>query len=107
MKIKRSVYLYTRVMWYMTQAKGVITQPLQFWNETLLILTFLAVKGINVSAFWAAVAYLVFFTIVTVMGVAIVRLGFIKYHIQLGNTQNPEILEILDTVKAIEKRLND
>ena len=92
-------------MWYMSQAKSVITQPLQFWNETILILTFLAVKDIHVGAFWAALAYVGFFTIVTIAGVFIVRMGFIKYTVQLSNTQNPEILEILERVKKIENKL--
>ena len=42
---KKLLYLYQRGFWYIALAKNEILKPLGFWNETLLILTFLAVNG--------------------------------------------------------------
>ena len=92
-------------MWYMAQAKGEIIKPLQFWNETLLILTFLSVKGINVKISWMIGIYLIVFIFIIIIGKIIVKIGMVSYTIKLGNSQNLELLEILERIKNIEAKL--
>ena len=92
-------------MWYMGIAKGEITKPLQFWNETLLILTFLTVRGIETKISYIVIAYfLVFFAFIAI-GKIIVELGIVKYQTMLGNSQNNELLEILERIKRIENKI--
>ena len=105
-KAKGLLYWYQRALWYMQQGKGEISKPLQFWNETILILTFLSVRGIDISAKWAFFAYIMFFLLIVLFGVAIVKIGVVSYNTKLGNSQNPELLDIYERMKKVEISVN-
>jgi hypothetical protein len=94
-------------MWYMGHAKGEVTKPLQFWNETLLILTYLSVQGTTIKIQYILLAYLILFIFMVAIGKLIVKMGVVNYNTQLGNSQNPELLKILHIVQKLEKDIND
>jgi len=104
-RLKKLFYLYQRSFWYLNFAADEANKPLRLWNETLLLLTFLAVRGINVPGKWVILTYIAVIFIASVVGKVIVKLGIVKYNKRLGNSQNPELLEILDRVKNIENQL--
>lgn len=94
-------------MWYMSHSKAELNKPLQFWNETLLILTFLTVRNINVPTGTVVIIYLAVFLALVIAGKILVKIGVVRFNTRLGNTQNPELLEILKRVKSIEDSLNE
>lgn len=101
--LRTAYYYYQRAMWYMGHAKGEITKPLQFWNETLLILTYLSIKGTELDVKWVVLAYATVFLFVVFIGKIIVRMGVVNYNMRLSNSQNPELLEILASIKEIKQ----
>lgn len=105
--VKTAYYYYQRAMWYMGHAKGEITKPLQFWNETLLILTYLSIQGTRIDTKWVLLAYIGVFLFVVFLGKMIVRMGVVNYNNRLSNSQNPELLEILASIKEIKQDIKE
>ena len=102
--IKRVLYFYQRGFWYVNQAKGEAMKPLGFWNETLLILTFLSVRfKFDPTLTQILVAYFILLVLAAVIGKAIVLLGIVRYNTRLGNDQNEQLMTILRKVEELEK----
>ena len=102
---KRSFYFYQRLLWYVGFTAIEAKKPLVFINEALLLFTFLAVQGVKASLATIGVLYVVVMIGAAIVGKLIVYLGVVEYNNRLGNSQNPEIKEILERVKAIEEKL--
>jgi len=86
-------------------AKGEITKPLQFWNETLLILIYLKTMGIIPTIYWTIGIYMGIYVLFIIFGKILVLIGVVAYNNRLGNTQNPEIMEIIKRLERIEEKL--
>ena len=100
---KDLLYLYQRVFFYLQQAKNEALKPLGFYNETLLILTFLAVRfDFNPSITQILGAYLVVLIAGSIAGNLIVRLGIVRYNTRITNQQNPELMLILEKLEKME-----
>lgn len=104
---KQIYYYYIRATWYMGIAKGEITKPLQFWNETLLILIYLKTIGIEPSINWTIFVYCLIYLAFIVIGKILVLLRVVSLNNRLANSQNPEILYILEKVNKIESMINE
>ena len=101
--MKNLLYFYQRTFWYLQQAKNELLKPLGFYNETLLILTFLSVRfDFNPSITQILLAYLVVLIIGSAVGNVIVRLGIVRYNTKITNHQNPELMLILEKLEKIE-----
>ena len=107
---KGLLYLYQRTFWYVSLAKNEALKPLGFWNETLLILTFLAVNNSRPSWPTILIAYLAILFAAAIIGKLIVVMGIVKYNAKIANHQNPELMEILGEIKELKadvKRLKN
>ncbi len=100
-------YLYQRGFWYIGQAKGEILKPLGFWNETILILTFLAVNGQRPSWKIIGAAYIVVLLTMAAFGKVIVAIGIVKYNTHIANKENKEIMEIKQGIEDIKKLIGE
>ena len=98
-KLKKTVNFYNRANFYQNFAKGQIMMPLGLLNETLWILTYLAVIGIRPTTQTIAGAYVLIFILLVALGKFLIWLGWMKYLQKLGNEQNPEIREIVEWVR--------
>lgn len=96
---------YQKIMWYTNVFAGEYAKPGKFINETLLITTALAVRGIRPSFFIIVVAYISILVLAAVIGKILVFIGVVDYNNRLGNKTNPEIMEILERIKNIESKL--
>ena len=98
---KTLLYLYQRTFWYIGQAKNELLKPLGFWNETLLILTFLAVNDTRPSVPVIFTAYIVVLIAAAIFGKIIVVMGIVSYNTKIANHQNPELMEIHKEIKEV------
>ncbi len=99
----KGFYFYQRCFFYIGQAKNELLKPLGFWNETILILTFLAVSGTRPSIFQIATGYIFILLAAATIGKILVASGIIKYNQKIANEQNPELMLILAKVEELEK----
>lgn len=102
MSLKRALYFYQRFFWYVAQAKNEGLKPLGFWNETLLILTFLSVRGYEPTVPMILGGYTFLLILAVIIGKIIVVLGIVRYNNRINNHQNAELMEILNRLKEIE-----
>ena len=107
MKFRSLINKYQDYFWYSGQAINEARRPLQLWNEALLLVTFLAVKGYDLSFLEVAIAYVGIMISTVVVGMILTRLGIISYITELGNRQNPQLLNILETVKRLEQKIDE
>jgi hypothetical protein len=106
-KLKKLYYYYQRVMFYVGKAKGEINKPLQLSNETLLLITFLSVRGINVGIFFVISIYLLVIFILAIFGIIFVKTGTIRYNNSLDNGENNELQKILVLVTKIDEKIEE
>lgn len=103
-------YLYQRALWYANVGINELRKPLQFQNETAQILLFLGVYGLTkdwlTAILWAILGNLIVYVIMIVIGVIIVRSGSVRYTQTLGNTQNAELLEVVERMRRLEGNFN-
>lgn len=102
---RKSLYLYQRVFFYIAQAKNEALKPLGFWNETLLILTFLAVSNQRPSLPIILLSYIAVLAMAALIGKLIVSMGIVKYNTRISNHQNPELMMILEEIKKLREEL--
>lgn len=103
-KVKTFLFWYQKQMWYFQTTVAEAKKPLQFANEALLILTFLTVRGVEVEFKEMILIYLGVILGFIILGKILVSLGVLQFINKFGNSQNPELLEILQRVKNIEKK---
>ena len=99
------LYFYQRGFWYIQQAKNEVLKPLGFWNETILILTFLAVNGSRPSVPIILAAYAILLVVLAIVGKIVVVAGIVKYNTKIANHQNPELMEILEEIKKLREEI--
>jgi len=58
-KLKYLMYRYQKMFWYIAQAQGEIKKPLGYMNEVLLVLTYLAVKGVEFTVAQSVIGYII------------------------------------------------
>ena len=102
---KSLFWLYQRSMFYAGLAFAEARKPLTWSNEALLVMTFLAVRGIETSIWKIVVIYCVLLVLSAIGGKFLVWSGVIKYNTRINNLNNPELCEILERVKRIEGKL--
>ena len=107
LKMKRLFYWYQLCFWYIGMANGEIRKPLVFTNETLQLLTFLAVIGIRTNIWYVVGVYVAIMVLMVVMGKLYVISGAPKYLARVSNQQNPEFMKILSELKEIKEKLNE
>ena len=101
--MRKLLYFYQRFFWYVAQAKSEVLKPLGFWNETILILTFLTVRGYNIGITQVLMAYIVVIVAAAAIGKVIVAMGVVRYNTKIANHQNSELMEILERINRIEE----
>ena len=104
---KRFLYLYQRMFWYVAQAKNEALKPLGFWNETLLIMTFLAVSDVRPPLWTKLIVYLLVLAIAAAIGKFIVSLGIIRYNTKIANNENEELMRILRELEEIKQLIRN
>ena len=104
--MKKLFYWYQRMFWYIGMANGEIRKPLTFTNETLQLMTYLAVIGVKTKYWWVVVTYLVIMILMIIIGKLYVVSGAPKYLARVNNAQNPEFLRILKDLEEIKAKLN-
>jgi hypothetical protein len=104
--MKKILYLYQRAFWYVGLAKNEALKPLGFWNETLLILTWLAVNNQRPALKYVLAAYAGVLVLATLIGKVIVMLGIVRYNTKIANHQNPELMEILGEIKKLTEKMD-
>ena len=102
--LRKATNWYNKAMFYQNFAKGQIFQPLGLVNETLWILTYLAVLGIKPTPKWIVITYLSVLGFLILLGKFLVWLGWMRYIQKLGNAENPEIREIVEWVREQKKK---
>lgn len=102
---KAGLNFYQKAFWYIAQAKNEALKPLGFWNETLLILTFLAVSGQRPTVAQIIGAYALILIVAVIVGKIIVMLGIVRYNTRIANHQNPELMEILQEIQNLKEEI--
>ena len=103
-KFKKVFYFYQSAMWYYQIAANEAKKPLTLWNETALITIFLStVLGYKPPFLWILGIYLFISCIFIIIGKILVVTGVQAYNQRLGNRQSPELMEILERVRKLEK----
>lgn len=99
-------YFYQRFFFYVSTFKNELLKPLGFWNEAVLILTFLTIRfGYNTTLKETVLGYLLVLFIAGVIGKLIVAFGIVKIGMTITNNENPEITKIIKKLEGIEKKL--
>ncbi len=87
-------------MYYIAQTASEYNKLAGFVNNILLAATFLAtVFGIHLTIIQLFFVWLIIMLGCYVSGRVIVTMGITAYNAQLGNEQNPEIMEIVEWVR--------
>lgn len=104
--MRKLLYLYQRAFFYVAQAKTEALKPLGFWNETLSILTWLAVSiDFRPDMKQIIGVYLLVIGLAIVFGKIITAIGVAKYNQKILNEQNPEIMAILAEIREVKELL--
>ena len=104
-KLKTLFLFYQRGMWYTNQAKGEYAKIGSFIPETLMIMTYLTVKGIEVKGWYVPLAYLLLMVIAAGLGKFFVLIGVTRYNNSLSNDHNAEIMGIREDIGKIKDKL--
>ena len=93
-------------MWLKGLGKSELNKQMEFFNEALLLLTFFSVRKINISIAEVAIGYIILVVALIFIGKLIRDLGIVKYSTELGSFENPQLLDILDTVHRLEQKID-
>jgi len=86
-------------MFYAAQTKGEYGKIGSWVPEALMIMTFLAVKGVVLEWWYVPIAYVGLLLIAAVIGKFLLATGVLKYVTKINNEHNPELQEILSILK--------
>lgn len=103
--MKKLFYLYQRSMWYFNIFVEEARKPLRLWNEVALLMILLSTANIHLTVVQIGTAYIVIGILATAGGKLLVEWGIVQFNQKLGNSQNPELQEILSRIKSIEEKL--
>jgi len=99
-------YLYQRFFFYVSTFKNELLKPLGFWNEAVLLLTFLAVRfDFNPTLKQTILGYLGVLFVAGIGGKLLAAFGIIKINQSLVNSHNVELQKILEELEEIKKEL--
>ena len=98
--------IYQKGMFYVSQFAGEYGKIGRFINETLMIATYLTVKGTDVKPIHIIGLYLFIILFAAIIGKILVAIGVADYNNRLANAYNPEIQKIVKDLEAIKKHLN-
>ena len=77
----------------------------RFINEALLLITYFAVRGYNITLWQGILIYLSALIVMRYLGRILIWLSIPQYGVKLNNEMNPEILDIIERLKRIEDAL--
>ena len=106
-ELKKIFFIYQNLMWYAGQARGEYAKLGSFIPETLMIITYFTVRGIDIKIWHIPLAYLAIMMLAVVIGKFLVVIGVAKYNATLGNTHNPELQKILTILEDDKRRKNN
>lgn len=99
-------YLYQRFFFYVSTFKNELLKPLGFWNEAILLLTFLSVRfEFNPTAKQTILGYLGVLFVAGILGKLLATFGVIKYNQSISNAHNPELQKVLEELREIKEKL--
>lgn len=87
-------------MWYAGQTKSEYGKIGSWVPETLMLLTYLTVKGVEVKPWYIPLAYFLLMIVAALVGKFLVVIGVVKYTTALGNEHNEDLQKI---IKLLEK----
>lgn len=93
------------MLWYASHSIAEYSKLGRFINEGMLIVTYLTVKGYNITLPMIAVSYFVLMLLFVLGGKFLVWSGVVAYNQSLTSQVNPQIMEILERLERIEKKL--
>jgi len=103
--IKLLFFKYQKVMFYVAQAKGEYGKVGSFIPETLAIMTYLSVKGIDIKWWFIPIGYALIILIAAIIGKILDLIGVVRYNQTLGNKRNEELQAIIQDLQLIKERL--
>lgn len=104
--LKKIFFIYQKGLWYISHTAGEYGKLAGFVNNILLFATVLAtVFNIHLTLRQMVSLWLILMIACLLIGVFLVKIGVVAYNARLGNSQNKELLEILERVKNIELKI--
>ena len=104
-KINKLIYYYQQSMFYANVAVGELRKPGVLINESIMVSTLLAVKGLDIGIATIAVAYILIMSAATVFGRIIIKRKVMALNNTFNNRENNELQEIIQNVKEIKQIL--
>ncbi len=101
------IFLYEKAMYYVSVTYGEYNKIGQFFRDTALIITLLAVRGYKPKKWQIATFFFGIIIISIVSGIILVNLKIPQYSNSLGNQQNPQMVQILQQQQEILNKLNE
>lgn len=98
--LKKIFFRYQQFLWYAGQAKSEYGKIGSWVPETLMIMTYLTVKGVEIKPWYIPIAYLSLLVIAALVGKILATIGVVKYVTKLGNEHNEDLQKI---IKLLEK----
>lgn len=95
-------YLYKRANWYLGVFLSEINEPLTIVKYTSYAAIVFKFFGVEVSLFILVLAFPLTVILGVLIGIFIIKTGAVKVVQSLGNSQNPELLEILERIKQLQ-----
>lgn len=103
--LKKLFFSYQRLAWYINQAKGEYAKFGSFIPETLMIMTYLSVKGVKVETWHIPFFYVLVMIVAALIGKTLDLVGVVRYNQSLGNKRNDELIKILKDLEEIKEKL--
>ena len=97
--MKKLFFSYQKAFFYVNVFKGEYAKIGSFIPETLMIMTFLTVRGVEVKTWYIPVFYIGIVIISGLIGKFLVLIGVSRYNNKLSNKQNEELMEILEILR--------
>lgn len=101
------LFLYQRAMFYSGVALAEIGKPLQLRNEAVYVVLLAAAYGFKIPIFTMAVAYIILFIILIIVGKIIIKIGMMRYNTTLGNYQNIELMSVVDKLNNLQTTVDE
>lgn len=96
---------YQKCMFLLGVTAGEYGKIGRFVNEFMLLLIFLQNRGWKTTKKQAVSAYFVIVIIAVLIGRLLVSIGTVKINNDIANSQNPQMVEILERIKNIEEKI--
>lgn len=97
---KSIFFTYQRVMWYAQVSKNEYAKIGSFIPETLGILIYLQIRGIQTPIWQVPLYYVCLMIVAAAVGKILTVIGVMRYGNKLSNEHNEELSEILRILKT-------